>query len=180
MRRSIVTTVILASVCAGQACDRAGAPSSSPPAADASPVEGAWRLTAVTVSGANPSTTVDQAGLFIFGTTHYSMMRIIGGAPRAPFKAANPTAEEKAVAYDTFIANTGAYELAGSTLTIRPMVSKHPNFMGGGFDIFEILREGDTLSLTSKSTNLRFRISDSLVAGSGPAEETRLKLVRVQ
>ena len=71
-----------------------------PPSAAESLVDGAWRATEVTATGASPSTTVDLASVFIFGKTHYSMMRVVGGGPRASFKGVTPTNEEKVAAYD--------------------------------------------------------------------------------
>lgn len=175
MRLSVAVVLAIATIVG--AC---GSPAPSPPPTTESPVEGAWRVTEVTVTGANPSTTADPAGVFIFGKTHYSMMRVIGGAQRASFEGVNPTNEEKVAAYDTFVANTGTYELAGSTLTVRPIVSKHPNFMGGGFDTYEVRSEGETLWLTGKSTNIRFMIGGTLVPDPDPTDETRFKLVRIQ
>ena len=78
------------------------------------------------------------------------------------------------------MANTGTYEIAGSALTVRPIVAKHPNFMGGGFDTYDVRREGETLWLTGNSTSIRVRIGDTLVSDPDPADETKLKLVRVQ
>jgi hypothetical protein len=118
--------------------------------------------------------------MFIFVKAHYAMMRAIGSQPRASFTAVNPTNEEKIAAYDSFIANSGTYELSGTTLTVRPVVSKHPNFMGGGYDSYEVRSEADTLWLTSKSTNIRYRIGDELAPDPDPGDETTLKLVRIE
>lgn len=178
MKRSYgIAMVVLACV---TACERGGAASSGAPASAASPVEGVWRIAEVTVTGANPSTTVDPPSVIIFAKTHYSMMRVNGGAERALFKAVVPESEEKIAAYDSFIANTGTYELNGMTLTVRPTVAKHPNYMSGGYDTYEIRTSGDTLWLAGRDVNIRFRMGDSLVADSNPVNETTLKLVRVE
>jgi hypothetical protein len=180
MKKTASVAVIVAVLCLVAACSRSETPSSTSAATAASPVEGEWRVAEVTVTGANPSTTVDPPSLFIFTKTHYAMMRAIGSQPRASFKAVNPTSEEKIAAYDSFIANAGTYELSATTLTVRPVVSKHPNFMGGGFDTYEVRSEGDTLWLTGKSTNIRYRIGDGLASDPDPADETTLRLVRIQ
>jgi hypothetical protein len=167
-------------ICLVAACGQSGTPSSTSIATAASLVDGLWRVAEVTVTGANPSTTADPPSMFIFAKTHYAMMRAIGSQPRASFKAVNPATEEKIAAYDSFIANSGTYELSGTILTVRPIVSKHPNFMGGGFDTYEVRSDGDTLWLTGRSTNIRYRIGDGLASDPDPADETKLKLVRIQ
>jgi hypothetical protein len=179
MKKIASVAVMVPVLCLAVACGPSETPASTSVATATSPVEGAWRIAEVTVTGANPSTTVDPPSMFIFGEAHYTMMRAIGSQPRTSFTAINPTPEEKIAAYDSFIANAGTYELSGTTLTVRPVVSKHPNFMGGGFDTYEVRSEGDTLWLTGKSTNIRYRIGDGLASDTDPAEETILRLVRI-
>ena len=118
--------------------------------------------------------------MYIFARTHYSIMRAIGGQSRALFKTLNPESAEKIAANDAFIANAGTYELSGTMLTTRPIIAKNPNFMGGGFDTYEIQREGETLWLNGKSSNIRLRLGDGLAPSVNPAEETRIKLVRIE
>lgn len=145
------------------------------------PLEGVWKITEEVVTGANASSTTNpQPSLFIFTRTHYSMLRVASAQPRALFAAVEPTDEEKVMAYDTFTANSGTYEVAGTTLTVHPIVAKNPNFMAGGFDTYEFRVDGDTLSLTSKSTDISTRLGDQLVQGSGPVSETRRTLIRVE
>lgn len=145
------------------------------------PLEGVWKVTEEVVTGASASSTANpQPGLFIFTRTHYSMLRVARTQPRALFKAVDPTNEEKIAAYDTFTANSGTYEVTGTTLTTRPMVAKNPNFMAGGFDKYQFRVDGNTLWLTSKSTDINMRLADRLVPGSGPVSETRRKLIRVE
>ncbi len=178
MQKMVAVTLVGTVICVIAGCERAEAPS---PAAQASgsAVEGVWRIAEVTVTGANPSSIVDPPSLLIFTPTHYSMMRTVGTQPRTPFAAINPTSEEKGAAYDSFIANSGTYELSGTTLTTRPIVAKHPNFMGGGFDTYEVRSAGDTLWFAGKSTNLRYRFADGLKSDTDPVDETTLKMVRV-
>ena len=145
------------------------------------PLEGVWKVTEEVVTGANAtSTTSPQPSLFIFTRTHYSMLRVASAQPRALFTAMDPTNEEKIGAYDTFTANSGTYEATGTTLTVRPIVAKSPNFMAGGFDKYQFRVDGDTLTLTSKSTDINVRVGDRLVPGSGSVSETRRKLIRVE
>ncbi len=145
------------------------------------PLEGVWKVVESVVTGANASTNTNpQPSLFIFTKTHYSMMSVSGNQPRALFKAEQPTNQEKVPAFDSFVANTGTYEVMGSTLTIRPIVARYPNFMAGGFDKYQFRIEGNTLWLTDKSTDLNYRIGERVVPSSAPVSETRLKLVRVE
>lgn len=145
------------------------------------PIEGVWRVTEIVVTGAGASNNPNpQPSLFIFAPKHYSLMYIPGNQPRTLFKAEEPTNAEKVPAFDSFVANTGTYEIAGSTLTIRPIVARYPNFMAGGSDKYQFRIEGNTLFLTEKSTDQTSRIGDRIVASSGPASELRMKLVRVE
>ena len=145
------------------------------------PIEGVWKVTEIVVTGAGASTISNpQPGLFIFAKGHYSMMYVPNSQPRALFKAEEPTKEEKIPAFDSFVGNTGPYEISGSTLTIRPMVARYPNFMAGGFDKYQFRIEGNTLFLTEKSTDQTSRIGNRVVAASAPASETRMKLTRLE
>jgi hypothetical protein len=145
------------------------------------PMEGVWKVAEVVVTGANAENTPSpQPGLFIFGQKHYSMMWIRGGKARAPYGGEEPTSEEKIQAFDSFTASSGTYEVSGSTITIRPMVARSPNFMGGASSIYQFRVEGDNLWLTAKSTDMRYRIAGKVVPPTRPPSETRLKLVRME
>ena len=151
------------------------------------PIEGVWKVTEIVVTGAGASSVSNaQPSLLIFTRTHYSIMYVPGDKPRTLRKAADPrkaedaSAEEKAAAYDSIIANAGTYQLEGSTITIRPIVSKDPNYMGGGFNTYRFRIDGTTLSLTSKSSDLNERIGGTVVASEVPASETRMTLARLE
>jgi lipocalin-like protein len=145
------------------------------------PLEGAWKVVEIVVTGERAENTSNpQPGLFIFGPKHYSMMWIRGAEPRSPYKAEVPTNEEKVKAFDSFTANTGTYDVSGSTLSVRPMVARSPNFMAGGSSKYEFRVEGSNLWLTEKSTDTRYRIGKDVVPPSRPPSETRLKLVRLE
>jgi hypothetical protein len=145
------------------------------------PVEGAWKVVEVAVTGDRAENTPNaQPGLFIFGQKHYSMMWVRGAKARAPYAGEVPTTEEKIAAFESFTANTGTYEVSGSTLTIHPMVARSPNFMGGASSRYHFRVEGDSLWLTEKSADMRYRIGGKVVPPTRPPRETRLKLVRVE
>jgi len=125
---------------------------------DANPLVGAWRVTDMRTTSPDGSVTMSnpQPGLYIFTETHYSMMYVPSEEPR-PLDAGdipmlgslNPTDEEKVASWETFIANSGTYELSGDTLTTRPMVAKSANLMAAGGPLtmsYEVM--GDMLHVT--------------------------------
>ena len=69
---------------------------------------------------------------------------------RQPFPD-QPTDEERLAAFGNFIANAGTYEIAGSTITIRPMVAKVPNAMTNPPFTYEYELEADSLVLILKA-----------------------------
>ena len=122
-----------------------------------SPLVGAWRITEFSFASPDTSLTISdpQPSLMIFLTSHYSQMYVPGNEPRELFSgdepvvgALEPTDAEVLTAFDSFIANSGTYEVSGSTITTRPTVAKNPNFMAGGSLSYTYRVEGDTLWLT--------------------------------
>jgi len=145
------------------------------------PIEGVWKVTEIVVTGADASNVPNpQPSLVIFTATHYSMMYVTDSQARKPFKAEDPTNAEKIAAFDSFVANTGTYDLSGTTLTIRPVVARNPGFMAGGFDKYQFRIDGSTMTLTEKSTDLNALRDGRVVPSAAPVSETRLKLTRVQ
>src|SRR6267142_4030788 len=128
-------------------------------------LEGAWKVAEIVVTGPDAFTTPNpHPGLFIFTRTHYSVLLVPGKQPRALFKAETPTTAEKIAAFDSLAANTGTYEISDSTLTVRPMVAKIPNCMGGAFMKYQFRLEGNTLVLTQKIH--RHKLSDWSATGT--------------
>ncbi|HYN81878.1 MAG TPA: lipocalin-like domain-containing protein [Gemmatimonadaceae bacterium] len=153
------------------ACERAEAPES--------PLEGAWSVASIRVTGPDSAAnTTVQPSLYLFGDKHYSMMRATGNQPRTLSATDSKTDAEKLAAYDSFIANTGTYEVADSTLTIHPVVARDPNYMSGGSDKYNFRVSGDTLWLSNTGTDIRTMIGGQLVGPSGTPNATALVLVR--
>lgn len=145
------------------------------------PIEGAWKVTEIVVTGAEASNVPNpQPGLFIFTKTHYSVMWVPGNQSRSLFKGEDPTDQEKIAAYDSFVANSGTYEVAGATITLHPMVARSPNFMAGGVSKSQMRIEGTTLWLTQKNTDVSVSTGSGVAPPSGATRETRLKLSRVE
>ena len=146
----------------------------------ANPLEGVWRETEIVATGRWPSIQNPQPSLYIFTPTHYAMMGTIGELPRALYKSFDPTNEEKIAAFDSFWGNSGTYEVTGDVMTIRPVVARVPNFMAGGFEKWRFSVDGDTLSLSLKSTDGHYRIGEKVVPDSRSLSEGLTKLVRVR
>lgn len=144
-----------------------------------SPLEGAWSVASINVTGPDSAAnTTVQPSLFLFGDKHYSMMRVTGNQPRTLAATDSATEAEKLVAYNSFIANSGTYEVADSTLTIHPVVARSPNYMSGGSDKYHFRVSGDTLWLSNTGADIRTRIAGQLVGPMGTPNATMLVLVR--
>ena len=141
-----------------------------------SPVEGVWRVAEIVTTGANAvNNSKPQPGLWIFTRGYYSQVIINGTQPRrtVEYKVPNqPTDAEKLARYEQwqpFAANSGTYDVKGSTLTRRPTVAKNVEVMTGPPITSEFKIEGNnTLWLITKS------------APGEPAGETRTRLTRVE
>ena len=138
-------------------------------------IQGAWRISEVTVTGANASSNKSpQPGIYLFTKGHYSIITVNSTAPRKNFgNPASPTQltdAEKLARYDAwndFTANTGTYQVTGNTLTTNAVVAKNPGVMGTT-QTREFKIEGSTLILVQKS-------------GPGqPASESTTRLTRIE
>ena len=97
--------------------------------AQTTPVEGAWVVTEWhSPDGEAMENT--QPGLFVFTKTHYSVMFVLGGEPRAGYEE-EMSDEQIIEAYGSFVANSGRYEVEGDRITTRAYVAKDPNYMNG-------------------------------------------------
>ncbi|MFQ5678756.1 MAG: hypothetical protein ACE5HP_04790 [Gemmatimonadota bacterium] len=99
---------------------------------------GVWR--AVERSGTGPDgewkDETIQPSLYIFADGYYSIM-FVGGNEARPLQAEDATREtltdeQMRSIFMTFVANSGTYEVDGSSLTVRPIVALWPNYMEGG------------------------------------------------
>ena len=133
-------------------------------------LEGVWKIAEVHPSGPNASPNMNpQPGLYIFTKKYYSIMNVEGDKLR-PNLGPNATDAEKAAVWQLFTANSGTYEIKGTTFTIHPIVAKNPGVMNASsFTTFEFKIEGNSLWVTSKAS------------AAGPiANPTQTKLVRVE
>ena len=133
------------------------------PNPSSSPLEGAWRVAEVVVTGANASTNSNpQPSLYIFTKRHYSILSVNSTQPRPKFEPlktpGKPTDAEKIARYqqwNPFTANSGTYEIKGTLVTTRPLVAKNETVMSGSGDTWEFKIEGDTLWLLDYETSMR-------------------------
>ena len=124
-------------------------------------IQGVWKKVEVTVTNPNPNAanaftkgthTDVQPGLVIFTAKHYSNINDTGAKsrPTAAFKVqGKPTAEEMQAQWGPFQASSGTYEIAGTTLTLRPIVAKVPTFQSGGHARYTMKLDGNNLWLTA-------------------------------
>lgn len=117
-------------------------------------LEGTWKTEEITlVQGPNAGTIADpQPSLFIFTKRHYNIMYVRGTEPRPLLgeeaTRTSLTEAEVRATFEPFVANSGTYELSGSTLTTYPQVALWPNFMSGETAVYDYRVEGDSLWLT--------------------------------
>jgi hypothetical protein len=175
-RKSAVLTGCAMAAGMAMAVVASAAPQAALAAGKAPSIEGVWKITNLTATGANPTTNPSpQASVYIFSHGHYSVVADSGPAPRTAASVkdpANPTDAEKLAKYQEWAAVTaqaGTYEVKGAILTRLPTVAKNVSVIGpAGKAESEIKLTGDTLLMISKAP-----------AGQ-PAREQRLTLTRVK
>ena len=105
-----------------------------------SPVEGVWKVAEVipaSSSAAEKPTPITnpQPGLLIFTKGYYSVVAVTGRSARTSVDAKDPqnlTDAEKLAFYEqwrAFAANSGTYEIKGSSIIRRASVAKNVNVM---------------------------------------------------
>lgn len=126
-------------------------------------LNGAWKVVEITNEGGqNPGTsTVRTPSLYIFADGYYSLMWVTEDGSRPEFYPDTEVSDEDIVAaFNSFVAQTGSYEVSESTITTRAMVSKVPGATGTTVEI-QYRIEDDTLYLTQiqpvNSNNIRTR-----------------------
>jgi hypothetical protein len=139
------------------------------------PVEGVWRVAEFSITGATAASNSNpEPGLFIF-TRGYFSVAIVDHPRLAVAPAKDPprlTEAEKIARYEEWVpfhANSGTYEIKGSTLIRRPIVAKNAVNVTSPPITQEFELDGpNTLWLIERS------------APGRPARETRIKLARVE
>ena len=133
-----------------------------------SPLEGAWIVTSWTDADGNTNDD-PQPALYVFTPTHYSIMIAQGEAPRAGYEGDDMADSQKIGAYDSFIANSGRYEVDGNILKTRAYVAKDPNYMGDWPEneaTYEFDWDGEALTIKSLTFAIGFTITLRQVEGT--------------
>ena len=115
-------------------------------------IQGVWRVVEVTTSGPNASTNKSpQPGVYIFTAKHYSLVRDTASEVRPAIKAAaNITPAEALATLNPFFAQSGTYEVSGSSVITTSIVALRPPQQGkyGGSNTWSFKLQGDTLWMT--------------------------------
>src|SRR5262245_15154119 len=99
----------------------------SQPAPKKKSIEGVWKMVETVGTGQDAfKDSNPQPNLMIITRGHYSEMFVADDNPRKLFQALPPTDAETVEAYNSFVANSGTYEINGNTITIHPIVAKVP------------------------------------------------------
>ena len=123
-----------------------------PAAASAQSLVGEWTLEErVVTGGPNAGTiTASQPSLRIFTDTHFSRMYVWPVNEPRPDVSDSPSEAEQLASLQSVRANSGTYELSGSTLTEHRLLAMGAVPMGGSAT-FEVRLEGDSLWLTNRN-----------------------------
>jgi hypothetical protein len=154
MFRAAPVVLAVALATAGFAQETSVAGRATPPAKPASvqaDIRGVWRISELAwrTPGAEWEIRTPYLSQYIFTGKHYSYMYASGAGPRKLFAGDpnRPTDAEKVEAYNSFVAASGTYTLAGQTLTLRARVHKNPNEMTGHPLTYTIAFDGDALRM---------------------------------
>lgn len=123
-------------------------------------LKGAWKVVSIT-TGDGKVNNAPEPGLYIFTDKHYSVQTV--NAPRPASAGQSSPDKDRLAAYDAFTANTGTYELKGSSYTTKPMVAKNPSVM--------------TATTPGQPTEIRFE-GANVVYLSSPNPDGKGKTVR--
>ena len=117
------------------------------------PLEGVWQVAEFNVTGPSARTIVipePRTNLVIFTARHYSRVEVQSAGPRPQLPdASKASADELRAVWGPFVGEAGTYEVAGNSVTMRPIASKNPAVMGSGvFLRYSFKVSGDALTLT--------------------------------
>lgn len=121
-------------------------------------VQGVWRIAEVTTTGRNATTNKSpQPGIYVFTAEHYSFVWDTSEKPR-PVAPLPGTAETKMSdaemirryrEWAPIVANSGTYEIKGSTLIARSVIAKSTAIVANESGLtFDFKLDGNTLWLT--------------------------------
>lgn len=115
------------------------------------PLTGTWKRAEYYYESKDTSYTLADLpeGLLLFTEQYYSMVVLIPGVERPDLKGvptSQITMEQADALFRSLIAQSGTYKIDGSSITLKPIVAKRPDFMDGSYvSNSEYKYEQDTL-----------------------------------
>lgn len=112
-------------------------------------IQGAWRIVEVVSAGQAAPTPMPQPSLYLFTGKHFSFVAVSSTTPRPNLQdPSNVTGPDALAVWGPFMAQTGTYEVSGTTLSVKPLVAKNPGAMAGNVTTYAYELDGDVLTLT--------------------------------
>ena len=142
-------------------------------------IQGVWRVAERTTTGPEGATNKNpQPGQWIFTAKHYSIVTDNSPKPRPIVESLSPTAKltdaqmvERYRDWAPVTAQSGTYEISGTTLSLRPIAAKGSAVMTSKAGLsYQFKLDGNTLVLTSITGP----------TGNKTANPTTIRLSRVE
>ncbi len=121
-------------------------------------LQGVWSVVDVTdVSGRSSPA---QPGVFVFASSHYSVVQVTQPRPGLPPDLSRMSANELlAVFGPAFNAQAGTFQVVQNLLHLRPIVAKNPNVMNGKTSFTYVFKlDAAALTLTT-DTGVTYRLT---------------------
>ncbi len=116
-------------------------------------LNGAWLATELVITGGDKAGVyTDLESIIIFSEEHFSMFTNVGDRPDFSNSEARITDQQKIDLYESFIANSGVYNVSRGTLIRQLVFAENPRDIGSTVES-EYQRNGDTLIITTKDSH---------------------------
>ncbi len=116
-------------------------------------LNGAWLATELVITGGDKAGVyTDLESIIIFSEEHFSMFTNVGDRPDFSNSEARITDQQKIGLYESFIANSGVYNVSRGTLIRQLVFAENPRDIGSTVES-EYQRNGDTLIITTKDSH---------------------------
>ena len=116
-------------------------------------LNGAWLATELVITGGDKAGVyTDLESIIIFSEEHFSMFTNVGERPDFLNSEARVTDQQKIDLYESFVANSGVYNVSRGTLIRQLVFAENPRDIGSTVES-EYQRNGDTLIITTKDSH---------------------------
>ena len=116
-------------------------------------LNGAWLATELVITGGDKAGVyTDLESIIIFSEEHFSMFTNVGDRPDFSNSEARITDQQKIDLYESFIANSGVYNVSRGTLIRQLVFAENPRDIGSTVES-EYQRNGDTLIITTNDSH---------------------------